>query len=126
MAVPAASAVSVFISHLATPSELSWEPGRFCKQERAIEGNDDCACLVVAGRLHLDDADIGPRFGFAFLQNLCLRINRVALEYRVWQANVVPPHVGKDVLRYVSDTLSGDQGERECGVNQRFVELSLR
>src|SRR5690606_33578725 len=54
-----------------------------------------------------------------------LRIDRVALENRIGQANLVPAQVCKHVLGDVGDALAGDQRDGESRIDQRLAELRL-
>ena len=63
-------------------------------EQRAAERDDDRPLLVEARRLDLDDPDLRPRARLAARQHLGLRVERVALEDRRGQANLVSAQLG--------------------------------
>src|SRR5215213_9608928 len=69
--------------------------------DRPQEGDDRLAFLVVALSLHLHDTHVGPRTGVARLQYFAPGVDRVAFEDGSGETHLIPPQVGKDVLRDV-------------------------
>ena len=93
--------------------------------ERATEFDDDVTLLVEAGCLDADDALSGTGFRLARLEDLALRVDRVALEDRVRQLDLVPAEVRDAVDGEIDHRLSGHEREREAGVDEWAFELGV-
>src|SRR6266851_359842 len=90
-----------------------------------FEGDHLGPILVEAGRAHGDDADVLARARRAHLEHFRARVNRVALEDRIGQPDLVPAEVGHHVLGHVAHALAGHKGEGEAAVDEGLSELGL-
>src|SRR5262249_11279391 len=85
----------------------------------------DVTLLIHAGRLHADDALVGTRFRLTGLEDLALRVDRVALEDRTGQRHLFPAEIRHAVDGEINDRLAGDQRQREARVHERLLEFSV-
>src|SRR5690348_5054924 len=72
--------------------------------------------LLVAARLHFDDADVVARSRLSDINDLSFGIQSVAAVERVREPNPVPSK-SEAVLTDISDAEAGDNGERKRAVD---------
>src|SRR5215208_7303027 len=86
----------------------------------ALERDDRLPVLVVAGRLHHHYPHVRSRARLALLEHLTPGVDRVPLEDRCRQPDLVPSEVGEDVLGDIGDALPRNQRQREGRVHERL------
>ena len=99
---------------------------RFQTMNVRVNSMTGVPCWFDAGGLDADDADVRARFRLARLEDLALRVDRVAFEDRVRQLDLVPAEIRDAVHREVGHRLAGDERQREARVHERLLELGLR
>ena len=103
---------------------MSGSGGSSRDHEAANHDQDDGAVRVEATLADSDDAPPLACPGLACIQNLAVRVKRVALEERVRQLDLVPPE-RKSVLACVRDHQAGHDPDGEDAVHEGPLELRL-
>ena len=85
--------------------------------DRAEPRDDFVAVLIQPPRLHLDDAHLWSRRGFARLQAQALGIDRVANVDRMGEFDIRPSQVRDSVLTHVYDRQTQEQCDRQAGTD---------
>src|SRR5919197_667703 len=92
-------------------------------ERRALEGHEHRTVGLLAGGAHRDDAVVRTGSGFALADHFGLGVDRVAGENGRRQAHLVPAKVGHGFLAHVGDAHAGNDGECECGVDERPAKV---